>query len=335
MNLSKKCLVIAEAGVNHNGNLQLALQLCDAAKAVGADVIKFQTWQTEKLLTAEVRQASYQTKNTGIEISQFEMLKKLELPYEAFRSIKAYCDKIGILFASTADEEESLDFLIDLGVPFIKVGSGDIANIPFLRYIGHKKMPVLLSTGMSTLEDVKLSINALWQGGATDITLLHCTTNYPCPYNEVNLKAMLTLKEHFNLPVGYSDHTVGKEVALAAVALGACVVEKHFTLDTTLAGPDHAASTAPKDFKKLVEAIRKMEDALGDGIKKPTFSEQQIMPVITKRIVAGQEICQGDVFSEDNLVVKRSERGLPAKMWDNLIGQVATKFYKIDEGIDW
>lgn len=239
---NEKCLIIAEAGVNHNGELDLALKLCDAAKEAGADVVKFQTWKTEKIITQNVSQAEYQVTNTGIEETQYEMLKKLELSYDDFRKIKKHCDEIGILFSSTADEEESLDFLIELGIPFIKIGSGDIGNIPYLRYIGRKKMPIILSTGMSSLADVDSSINALREGGATDISILHCTTNYPCPYEDVNLRAMLTLQDAFHLPVGYSDHTMGKDVAISAVTLGASIIEKHFTLDCHMEGPDHAAS---------------------------------------------------------------------------------------------
>ena len=252
--MNGKCLIIAEAGVNHNGRLDLALKLCDEAKKVGADVVKFQTWKTENLITRDVEQAEYQKNNTGNVETQFEMLKKLELSYNDFKIIKKYCDKIGILFSSTADEPESLEFLLTLGIPFIKVGSGDIGNVSFLRYIGSKKKPVILSTGMSSLADVEISINALREGGTTDITVLHCTTNYPCPYNEVNLRAMITLKEAFHLPIGYSDHTVGREVAVAAVALGAKIVEKHFTLSSSMQGPDHAASTDPKEFTSLVNA---------------------------------------------------------------------------------
>lgn len=210
--------IIAEAGVNHNGKLDLALELCQAAKEAGADIVKFQTWKTEKIITENVAQAKYQKENTQAEDSQFSMLKKLELGYDDFKKIKEYCDEIGIQFASTADEEESLEFLIGLGIPFIKVGSGDINNVPFLRYIGSRGLPVILSTGMSTIADVDNSIQALKEGGCGDITLLHCTTSYPCPYENVNLKAMETIHNCFGYPVGYSDHTIGPEVAIAAVA---------------------------------------------------------------------------------------------------------------------
>ena len=334
MNLHK-CLIIAEAGVNHNGRLDLALQLCDAAKESGADVIKFQTWKTENLLTRNVEQAEYQKKNTRKQETQFDMLKKLELSYDDFKIIKKHCDDIGIMFASTADEPESLDFLVDLGMPFIKIGSGDIGNVSYLRYIGSKGMPVILSTGMSTLGDVDISINALKEGGAADITILHCTTNYPCPYEDVNLKAMLTLRDAFHLPVGYSDHTIGRDVAVSSVALGACVLEKHFTLNCNMEGPDHAASTEPQDFRKLVQAVRVVEGCLGTGIKKPTFSENQISQVVTKRVVASRFIEKGEDFNENNICVKRHNKGIPARYWDLIVNLKASKDYLPDDGIQF
>lgn len=330
---NEKCLIIAEAGVNHNGELDLALKLCDAAKEAGADIVKFQTWKTEKIITQNVSQAEYQVTNTGIEETQYEMLKKLELSYDDFRKIKKHCDEIGILFSSTADEEESLDFLIELGIPFIKIGSGDIGNIPYLRYMGRKKMPIILSTGMSSLADVDISINALREGGATDISILHCTTNYPCPYEDVNLRAMLTLQDAFHLPVGYSDHTMGKDVAISAVTLGASIIEKHFTLDCHMEGPDHAASTEPAEFAELVKSIRRVEAFLGDGIKRATVAEKEISKVVTKRIVASKVIECGELFSENNLCVKRNDVGMKASQWDFVINRVANKKYDVDEGI--
>lgn len=328
-----RCIVIAEAGVNHNGHLDLALQLCDAAKEAGADVVKFQTWNTDKLITKTVEMADYQEKNTRIHESQYDMLKRLELSYDDFRKVKAHCDEIGILFASTADESDSLDFLADLGIPFIKIGSGDIGNVPFLRYIGGKKLPVILSTGMSSLADVDISVSALREGGANDITLLHCTTNYPCPLEEVNLNAMLTLRDAFHLPVGYSDHTVGTEVSVSAVSLGARVIEKHFTLDRNMEGPDHLASTEPEEFKKMVQQIRNIERAMGDGRKQMTSSERSIKTVVTKRIVAKHPISRGEVFSEDNICVKRSAEGELASQWDMIIGTKAPRGYETDQGI--
>lgn len=326
--------VIAEAGVNHNGDVQIAKQLCLAAKNAGADAVKFQTWITDNIITKNVKQADYQAENTGRNESQYEMLKKLELTFDQFREIKKYCDEIGIEFASTADDEESLDFLVELGIPFIKVGSGDVGNISYLRYIGSKKRPVILSTGMSTLADVEVSLKALRDGGATDIKLLHCTTNYPCPFDSVNLKAMDTLHNAFGLKVGYSDHTVGIEVPVSAVARGAIVIEKHFTLDCNMEGPDHLASTEPEEFKKMVDSIRNIEKALGTGIKQPTAAERDISKVVLKRIVAKQTINEGDTITEKSICVKRNEKGLPASAWDIIVGTKARRTFDKDEGIE-
>lgn len=329
-----KTLIIAEAGVNHNGSVKIAKELCMAAKQAGANIVKFQTWITEKIITPNVKQADYQAENTCSNQSQFEMLKALELSYDEFREIKQYCDEIGIGFASTADEQDSMDFLVDLGIPFIKVGSGDIGNIPYLRYIGNKKMPVILSTGMSTLADVEISIRALKEGGATDIKLLHCTTNYPCPYADVNLKAIDTLKCAFGLPVGYSDHTIGIEIPVAAVARGAIIIEKHFTLDKNMEGPDHIASTEPDELKKMVESIRNVEKAFGTGMKEPTGEERKIAKVVLKRIVAQRYIPKGKVIENGDLCVKRNETGLPASAWDIIIGTKARRDFIVDEGIE-
>lgn len=326
--------IIAEAGVNHNGDVHIAKQLCLAAKNAGADAVKFQTWITDNIITKNVKQADYQTENTGKDESQYDMLKKLELTFDQFREIKEYCEEIGIEFASTADDEESLDFLVDLGIPFIKVGSGDVGNISYLRYIGSKKRPVILSTGMSTLADVEVSLKALRDGGATDIKLLHCTTNYPCPFDSVNLKAMDTLHNAFGLEVGYSDHTVGIEVPVSAVARGAIIIEKHFTLDCNMEGPDHLASTEPKEFKKMVDSIRNIEKALGTGVKQPTEAEKDISKVVLKRIVAKQMIHEGETITEKSICVKRNEKGLPASAWDIIIGTKARRTFDTDEGIE-
>ncbi len=330
----KRCLVIAEAGVNHNGNRELAMELCDAAKNAGADVVKFQTWKTEKLITKTVRQADYQENNTGVSESQFDMLKKLELSYDDFSAIKSHCDQIGILFASTADEPDSLDFLVSLGMPFIKVGSGDIGNVSFLRYIGSKGLPVILSTGMSTMEDIELSVHSLKEGGAEDITLLHCTTSYPCVAEDVNLRAMVTLQKYFGLPVGYSDHTIGKEVAIAAVAMGAYVLEKHFTLDCKMEGPDHIASTEPDAFREMVDSVRKTEKCLGDGVKAPTAGETEISKVVKKRIVAKRNIAKGEVLTANSICIKRNDTGAEARDWDSVVGMVSDRDYREDEGIN-
>lgn len=329
-----RCYIIAEAGVNHNGKLDLALKLCDAAKNSGADAVKFQTWKTENIITRNVEQAQYQIENTGVTESQFDMLKKIELPYDAFTKIKEHCDQIGITFISTADDSESLDFLIRLGIPFIKIGSGDIGNVSYLKEIGSKKLPILLSTGMSNLADIDISLRALREGGASDITLLHCTTSYPCPYDKVNLKAMNTIGEAFHLPVGYSDHTIGPEASIAAVTMGACVIEKHFTLDCQMEGPDHLASTEPGPFKDMVESIRKTEVLLGDGIKEPTPEEKEISKVVTKRVVAYANIAKGDTFTESNICVKRNDIGELARDYYKVIGRKALKDYIPDEGIE-
>lgn len=330
-----KCLIIAEAGVNHNGDVELAYKLCDAAKAAGADVVKFQTWKTEQLITKSVAQADYQIENTGKSQSQYEMLKELELSWEEFRKIKAYCDSIGIVFASTADEAESLDFLVSIGIPFIKIGSGEIGNVPFLRKVGSKRLPIILSTGMSTLADIDLSLRALYNGGAEEVTLLHCTTSYPCAYENVNLNAMQTIRDAFKLPVGYSDHTLGNTVAIAAVAMGARVIEKHFTLDKNMEGPDHKASSTPEEFRRLVDEIRNIESALGDGRKLPTQVERDISKVVLKRIVAKRSIKTGQLITSENITVKRNDRGIPARYWDDVIGRIAGKDYEPDDAVEW
>ena len=325
--------IIAEAGVNHNGQLDLALKLCDAAKEAGVDAVKFQTWKTENIVTAQARQAAYQTENTGVEESQYDMLKKLELSYDHFRYIKDYCKKIGIDFLSTPDEEESLDFLVNLGLPLIKVGSGEVTNIPYLRKIGSQKKPVILSTGMSNLAQVATAYDTLLTAGAPSVALLHCTTNYPCPVDEVNLKAMCTLRDAFKCQIGYSDHTMGLEVPVAAVALGAEIIEKHFTLDRTMDGPDHKASLEPAELKLMVQQIRNIEAALGDGIKRPNKSESENAKVVQKSILAKRPIKKGEVLTDDNLVAKRAGSGISSVYWDVIVGTKALQDYEIDEPI--
>lgn len=326
--------IIAEAGVNHNGRLDLALRLCDVAKAAGVDAVKFQTWKTEKIVTQTAAKATYQVENThSNEETQFDMLKKLELSYRQFFEIKEYCDKIGIDFLSTPDEEDSLNFLVDLHLPVLKIGSGEVTNIPYLRRIGSKHLPVILSTGMSYLSDVETAYRTLLKAGAKSVSLLHCTTNYPCPMSEVNLRAMQTLKDAFHCVVGYSDHTMGIEIPIAAVAMGAEIIEKHFTLDKEMDGPDHKASLNPEELKQMVVAIRHIEQALGDGIKQPNESEKQISEVVLKRIVAATPIKEGEVLSADNMTVKRSTVGLKASLWDLVNGRIATCNYAIDEPI--
>ena len=331
--MSKHVYIIAEAGVNHNGRLDLALQLCDAAKEAGVDAIKFQTWKTELIISKNTEMADYQKKNLGNDDSQYDMLKKLELSYDNFRLIKDYCDNIGLQFLSTADETESLDFLCELGMPFIKLGSGEITNIPYLRYCAKKNMPLIISTGMCNLSDVATAFDVLTEAGAKDITILHCTTNYPCPMDEVNLRAMQTMKDAFKCKVGYSDHTMGTEIPIAAVATGAEIIEKHFTLDRNMEGPDHKASLEPQELKYMVDCIRNIEVALGDGIKKPNASEVEISKVVLKSIVAKAAIKKGDMLTSDNITIKRAGSGIPAAQWDMIVGTKALHDFNIDEPI--
>lgn len=326
--------IIAEAGVNHNGRLDLALQLCDAAKEAGVDAVKFQTWKTELIITKGTQKAEYQEKNLNNDDDQFTMLKKLELSYSKFQVIKQHCDKIGIQFLSTADEIESLDFLVKLGMPFIKLGSGDITNIPYLRAVAKYGKPIILSTGMANLSQVAIAYETLQETGAKDIYILHCTTNYPCPKNEVNLRAMQTMKEAFKCKVGYSDHTMGTEIPVAAVAMGAEIIEKHFTLDRNMEGPDHKASLEPHELKYMVDCIRNIEVAVGDGIKRPNPVETEISKVVLKSIVAKTIIKKGEILTADNITIKRAESGIPANHWDMIVGIRAMKDYNIDEPIN-
>lgn len=330
-----KTYIIAEAGVNHNGRLDLALQLCDAAKQAGVDAVKFQTWKTENIVTASAQMAAYQQENIQTEAnSQFEMLKHLELSYSHFKEIQKYCEKIGIDFLSTPDEEESLEFLMNtLHLPLIKIGSGEVTNIPYLRTIASYRKPVILSTGMSTLAQVAAAYDTLQKAGAPSVSLLHCTTNYPCPYDEVNLRAMQTLKAAFSCQVGYSDHTMGTEVPVAAVAMGAEIIEKHFTLDRNMDGPDHKASLEPQELKLMVEQIRHIETALGDGVKRPNKSEEENAKVVQKSILAKHPIKKGATLTPDMLTLKRAGCGISATHWDLIIGTHAVKDYEIDDPI--
>jgi len=328
-----KAFIIAEAGVNHNGSLRLALQLCDAAKSINADAVKFQTFVTENLLAGAVAAADYQQSNTGIS-SQYDLLKELELSFDDFRKIKAHCDSIGIQFLSTPDDSDSLAFLVELGVSPLKVGSAEVNNIPYLREIAATGSDIILSTGMATLEEVSTACATLQSGGTKSLTVLHCTTNYPCAYENVNLKAMLTLTREFGLPVGFSDHTKGYLSSVAAVALGAEVIEKHFTLDTGMEGPDHWASLNPTDFGEMIAAIRDTETLLGDGSKGPRASELEVMKLVRRRVVASKSIRQGDIFNPENLTTKRSNAGVDAGLWDSVIGQSAIRDFSTDEGIE-
>ena len=326
--------IIAEAGVNHNGDINLAKKLIDTAVDAGVDAVKFQTWKTELLVTKDAKQAEYQTENTKIKETQYDMLKRLELSYDDFRELKQYCDSKNIIFLSTPDEFESADFLTGLQETF-KIGSGEITNLPYLRHIGKLGKKVILSTGMADMGEIEDALDVLVEAGTKkeNITVLHANTMYPTPIEDVNLKAMQTIACTFGVDVGYSDHTLGIEVPIAAVAMGAKVIEKHFTLDKTMEGPDHKASLEPEELKAMVKAIRSIEKALGTGIKKPSKSEEPNMIVVRKSIVASKPIKKGEVFSKDNLTVKRPGDGISPIRWDDIAGTVAQKDYEVDEKV--
>lgn len=328
-----KTLIIAEIGVNHNGNVDTAKKMIDVAKECGADIVKFQTFNTDALTSKFAKMAEYQKKNIGEEKSQKDMLKSLALSYDDFKELADYCKEVGIVFLSTPFDIGSVHFLDSLQ-DIWKIPSGEITNYPYLVEIAKTKKKIILSTGMCTMDEVEASLKVLKDNGATDITLLHCTTDYPAPLESVNLKAMLTLKEKFNCPIGYSDHTKGIEVSVAAVAMGAEVIEKHFTLDRNMPGPDHKASLEPSELKELVDAIRNVESAIGDGNKKPTESELQNRNVARKSIVALKPIKKGELLSEDNLTTKRPGNGISPMRWNEIIGTVASRDYEEDELID-
>ena len=326
-------LIIAEAGVNHNGDLQLAKELAKKAKEAGADIIKYQTFVPEKIVTHTAEKAGYQKETTGGQESQLDMLRKLALSKEAFRELKKYCEEIGIRFLSTAFDMESIEFLHKLGCDLWKIPSGEITNLPYLRRIASFGQSVIMSTGMATIDEIGEALDVLKKNGANDITLLHCTTAYPAPYDQINLKAMNTLATLFNVPVGYSDHSKGISVSCAAAALGATVLEKHFTLDKNMEGPDHKASLEPDELKQMVESVRIIERSLGDGNKKPTALELENSKVARKSIVAARDIMEGEVFTEDNITTKRPGTGISPMLWDRIVGMKAAKAYKEDEQI--
>ena len=327
-------LIIAEAGVNHNGSMLIAKQLVDAAVDAGVDIIKFQTFKAEKLVSKAAKQAEYQKKNIGDgSDSQYEMLKKLELSEDEHKELIAYCQEKGIRFWSTAFDFESMDFLRSLQLGLWKIPSGEITNYPFLRKIASFGEDVIMSTGMCEEQDIQNAIDVLLKYGLKkeQITLLHCNTQYPTPYCDVNLNAMNAIKDTFGMKVGYSDHTQGIEVSIAAVALGATVIEKHFTIDRNLPGPDHKASLEPKELKAMVSSIRHIEQVLGDGIKKVSDSERANISVARKSIVAACSIKKGELLTEDNLTVKRPGTGLSPMLWEQVIGTRAVKDYEEED----
>ncbi len=331
-----KVFIIAEAGVNHNGDLRLAERLVDAAVEAGADAVKFQTFKAERVVAATAKRAEYQKKNMPEkDETQFAMLKRLELGFDDFRELKSYCGRRGIVFLSSPFDLESIDFLDELGVPYFKIPSGEITNLPFLRRIGRKRRPIILSTGMSTLGEIEGAVEILRKAGTQELTLLHCTTSYPAPPEEVNLRAMLTLEQAFGLPVGYSDHTIGFAVPVAAAALGASVIEKHLTLDCRMEGPDHKASLEPAEFKSMVEAVRMVEKSLGDGLKKPTMRELEIMPAVRRSITAAMDIRAGERIMEECLTVKRPGTGISPIFWDFLLEREARCDILVDTVLTW
>jgi len=328
-----KVFIIAEAGVNHNGSIDLAKKLIDVAVQAKVDAVKFQTFISTKVIARNTKKARYQIELTDSEESQLDMVKKLELSFTEFCELKKYCDSKSIMFLSTPFDLESIDFLNKLDMEIFKIPSGDITNYPYLKKIGKLNKKVILSTGMSYLKEINGAVKVLRENGTNDITVLHCNTEYPTPIEDVNLNAMNTIKEKLNVEVGYSDHTIGIEVPIAAVAMGAKVIEKHFTLDKNMDGPDHKASLEPSELKEMVKAIRNIEKAMGNGIKVPSKSEIKNLKAVRKSIVANRFIKKGEKFTEDNLTCKRPCGGLSPMKWTEVMGKLAKKDFKEDEMI--
>ncbi len=329
------CFIIAEAGVNHNADLKMAKKMIDCAVDAGADAIKFQTFSADTLVTKTAQKAEYQKDTTGCVESQYQMIKNLELSYDEFKILSKYAKKKGIIFLSTPFDNESVDFLNDLDIPAFKIPSGEITNFPLLAQIASKKKPVILSTGMSNLAEIEEATTFLKNNGAKDIFLLHCVTNYPADIREVNLRAMDTIRCAFKLPVGYSDHTMGITISIAAVVMGACIIEKHFTLDRNLPGPDHRASLEPDELKNLVLAIREVELGKGSGLKKSTPEEEKNKLVIRKSLVAKKDISMGEQITVDMLTVKRPGTGIEPRYYSKIIGSKAIRSISKDELIEW
>lgn len=331
-------LIIAEAGVNHNGDFELARRLVEVAAKAGADYVKFQTFKADKIVSKTAKKAVYQERNINDgDDTQYTMLKKLEMPEEWHIQLIKYAKELGIQFLSTAFDNKSIDFLYQLGSPLFKIPSGEITNKPYLQHIAEKGKPVILSTGMSNIEEIKAALTVLIENGVpkNKITVLHCNTEYPTPMEDVNLKAMITIKNNLGIEVGYSDHTLGIEVPIAAVALGAHVIEKHITLNRNLPGPDHKASLEPEELKAMIDAIRNIEKAIaGSGIKEPSLSEQKNIVIARKSIVAGRNILKGELLTEENLTTKRPGNGISPMLWNELIGKQAKRDYQEDELIE-
>lgn len=336
MNKQKKVFIIAEAGVNHNGRIELAKKMIDEAYKAGADAVKFQTFTAEKIVSKIASKADYQIKNTRNNESQFDMLKKLELSFEAHKILFNYSKEVGIIFLSTPFDLDSIDFLYKLGIRLWKIPSGEITNYPYIKKLALLNNNYIISTGMSKLGEIEDCLNIFLRNGVSreQITLLHCNTEYPTPLSDVNLKSMLTIQNAFQVRIGYSDHTQGIEVPLAAVSLGATIIEKHFTLDKNMDGPDHKASLDPDELNKMIKYIRNIELSLGDGIKKPSDSESKNIIVARKSIVALKEINEGEVFTENNLTVKRPGTGINPMLWETVLGRNAKRNFKEDELIE-
>ncbi len=333
---ARRTFVIAEAGVNHNGDVELAKKLIDSANAAKADAVKFQTWKPGELTGKFTDKVGYQRETTDAAESRYELSKRLALPFEAFRELQSYADKRGILFLSTPDGFESLDFLVDeLNVPIIKVGSSEVTHIPFLEAVGAKGRPVILSTGLSTLGEVETAVAAVRRKSDVPLAVLHCTSEYPAPLEEINLRAMTTMGNALGLPVGLSDHSTGMEAAIAAVTLGACVIEKHFTGDKSLPGPDHRASLEPGELRAFVEAIRNTEVLLGDGVKRATPSEACNRDGIRRSIVAVGAIAKGTVLTRDMMTCKRPGYGIAPDLIDRIVGMTVTAGLEGDQPIEW
>ena len=326
-------IIIAEAGVNHNGSIDTAKKMIDVAAEAGADYVKFQTFKAETLVTKTAEKAEYQKSVTDKSDTHYNMLKKLELDKSAHFKLIKYCKQKNIRFLSTAFDIESIELLAELEIPIFKIPSGEITNLPYLAHIGKIKKPIIMSTGMSTSADINSALDILFQAGLQkdQITLLHCNTEYPTPMKDVNLKAMITIEKKFGVNIGYSDHTLGIEVPIAAVAMGAKVIEKHFTLDKEMSGPDHLASLEPHELKAMVDAIRNIERAMGDGKKRISKSERKNIPIVRKSIVAKKQINKGDLFTNQNLTVKRPGTGISPMEWDSIIGTVVDRDYQKDD----
>lgn len=334
--MSRKTLIIAEAGVNHNGDMELAKQLAEAAAKAGADLVKFQTFSAERLATASAPKADYQNQTTDQKQSQFAMLQQLELTPQMQEQLIAHCGKLGIGFFSTGFDIQSVDYLASVRADRFKIPSGEITDLPYLRHIGGFGKPLILSTGMATLGEIEAALEILEAAGTPrlQITVLHCNTEYPTPMRDVNLLAMTRIRDAFGVAVGYSDHTAGIEVPIAAVALGATVIEKHLTLDRNLRGPDHKASLEPGEFAAMVHAIRNIEQAMGDGIKRPSPSEAKNKPIARKSLIAAKPIKTGERFTPENLTAKRPGTGISPMRWDEVMGRTATRDYAADELIE-